>query len=249
MRKRRFNGWTLTAVCAALAMVAAWNIGTSNSLGSATPAISGDVDLDAEVRILDNFARDLTLFDKRVAELNKRSSLTHAEFDPLKRSADDLKGRSSELQNALREIIRKLKAANLWEGLDATVVARISDTKLQARFRQNSFKQALDEAASTFSSDARDIEGPLNPLRNKLQASTFESDRSSFALRTVRVSYSPAAIVLGASFRCRFANLRAGIGGAFSSHPGTNTAKQQNAIDCYCNLDGDACVSLFGGAQ
>ena len=249
MRKTRFNRWTLTAVCAVLAMVAAWNVGTSKSLGSPPPAASGDVDLDAETRVLDNFARDLTLYDKRVAELNKRSSLTRAEFDPLKRSADDLKGRLSEVQNALRDTIRKLKAANLWEGLDATVVSRITDTKLQARFRQNSFKQALDEAASTFSNDGREIEDPLNPLRNKLQASTFESEGSSFALRTVRVSYSPAATVFGASFRCRFANLRAGIGGAFSSHPGTNTAKQQNAIDCYCNLDGDACVSLFGGAQ
>jgi hypothetical protein len=253
MSKPGFNRWTLTAVCAVLAMVAAWNVGTSKSLHSPAPAVSGDVDLDAEARVLDNFVRDLALFDKRVAESSKKSSLTRAEFDPLKRSGDDLKGRLSEVQNALRDAIRKLKTANLWEGLDATVLARITDAKLQARFRQNSFRQALDEAASTLASDAKEIDDPLIPLRNKVQArlpeSNFESDRSSLALRTVRVSYSPAAAVFKASFRCRLANLRAGIGSAFTSHPGTNSRPAQNAVDCYCELDGDACVALFGGAQ
>lgn len=255
MTKARFNRWTVGALCVALAIVAAgWSVGTSKSIDSPSlTAADADIDLGAEARILDNFGRDLALYDKRVAEFSKKSSLTRAEFEPLKRSGDDLKGRLSEVQNALRDIIRKLKAANLWEGLDATVLARITDTKLQARFRQNSFRQALDEAASTLSNDAKEIDDPLNSLRNKVQArgpeSTFESDSSSLALRTVRVSYSPAATVFGASFRCRFANLRAGIGGAFSSHPGTNSKHAQNAIDCYCNLDGDACVSLFGGAQ
>jgi FtsZ-binding cell division protein ZapB len=73
--------------------------------------VVADADLSAEARVIDSFVNDLGKFDKKNSELSKKATLTRTQFDAHQREAESLKGRVSGVQNALREAIRKLKAA------------------------------------------------------------------------------------------------------------------------------------------
>ena len=83
----------------------------------ATMAPAPDVDLRNEQQTISRYADDLIVYENQAAELGKRATLANTDFDPLQRKSDDLKGRLSGVQNAVREIVRKLKAANEWDDL------------------------------------------------------------------------------------------------------------------------------------
>lgn len=212
-----------------------------------TAAFTG-VDLNSEIRTLDSFVTDLGKLDKRRVELAKNGSLTSAEFTSLQNSAEDLKRRLSAVQNSLREITRKLKAAAQWEDLDATVLAKIGDSKLQSLIRRLGFKQVLENAASRFSSEGDEISSPVDDLRERVkkaqvQPSIFEPRNSAFTLRNARVAYDPAPALTETSLRCRVSLLRFGLSRAFSSS-GHASQNSIDATNCFCFDSPNACLAL-----
>jgi len=202
------------------------------------------VDLSSEGRALDAFVNDLVAYDKKGAELGKKASLTRAEFATYERSALDLKPRVSSLQNVLRQIITKLKAAGQFDSIDQIVLAKINDRQFQELVRRDGFKRTLEEAAAGLSNDAKEIDSPLDALRSKVQARGlgFERDSPPLASRAVRVAYSSAPPVFAANFRCRIAWLREGV--TMGINGGTPSDKSKAAVGCHCYGDQGACSTL-----
>ena len=231
IRKRTVLGAVL-----ALAMIP--NLSAFRAIGSSPAGVASDPDLSSEARTIGTFVDDLHTFDKSFATLNQRTTLTNNEINAVERSNDDLKRRLSNVQNAFQEAIRKLKAAGLWDNLDATVLARVKDPKFQAIARQESFKAALEDLAANTANSGNEITAPFDLLRKKVSARLSdrlsEQDLSGAFWRTV--SYEPHAAPVKVSFKCRVAWLRIGFPRAFSD-TGQATDDATNAEGCYC--DGD----------
>jgi hypothetical protein len=193
------------------------------------------VDLNSEGRILDDFVNDLGRFDKRSAELGRKVSLTADEFSTHQRLADDLRRRVSTVQDALRQIVAKLKGGGQFDNLDQTMLAKVSDPDFQAIVRREGFKKVLEEAASRLSNSASEVVSLPDILRNKVRAraadAIFEPGRPALALRAVPVAYTSAA---GPSFKCRVAFLRVGFTRARNSS-GQPSLNSGIALRCYCS--------------
>jgi hypothetical protein len=233
MNKTRLNCCLLAATCAALAITFIPGSVTPSATGAARPVASADADLNAESRAVDSFLNDLRTFNKKWVELGAKSTVTRTEFDPVQRNADDLKRRLSDIQNAARDAVKKLKASGQWDAIDAIVLSRITSAKLQSQFRQNSFKQIIEEAASQLTVDANEISKPLDVLRAKVSANAQEPGFGEYplgpAVRTVRAAYYPPVTKL--SLTCRLAMLNVGLSGFIHKKP-TDTALE--AVDCAC---------------
>jgi hypothetical protein len=203
------------------------------------------VNLKSEARILDAWVNDLITYDKQCKQLSLKSRITRAELDPVQRSSDDLTRRLSSVQSALREAIRKLKAAGQFDNLDATIAAKIKDAKFQSVARQNSFRRTLEEAADQLSGEAVEISAPLESLRKKatahLQSPHFKPTGSNQAF--VRAAYSPASAMFAASLRCRIAWLRFGFSQAFDENLQPSD-KARSSVGCYCQNDRLDCDQL-----
>jgi hypothetical protein len=243
MKNAKPNGRKTAVLIAAILFLTGLQLATSARTVAGGVA---EVDLSAESRSLDSFVNDLGKFDKKNSELSKKATLTRLEFDTHQRDAESLKGRLAGVQNALREAIRKLKAAGQWDNLDQFVLAKISDPRFQELVRRDGFKKTLEEAASQLSNDASEISKPLDLLRNKIRAqapeTVFEPRHSELSSRAVGVAYHPASIMFTTTVRCRISYLRAGITGAFGGRPSDNSI---NAVNCFCYGDGDSCTALF----
>ena len=201
-----------------------------------------DADLSAEERIIDSFVNDLGKLDKKSSELSRKATLTSLEFDAHQRDAEALRNRVSGVQNALREVIRKLKAAGQWDNLDQIALAKVNDAKYQDFVRRDGLKRILEDAALNFSGGAGDISKPLDLLRRKVQAQAsegiFEPRNSALATRSVRVAFRPEPAVFRDSLRCRAASLRLGIVGLIYG----GTPKIAKAFDAYkCACEGVLC--------
>ncbi|MBI3653495.1 MAG: hypothetical protein HY231_20895 [Acidobacteria bacterium] len=247
MEKHQRNRYPISfaLAIAALILFAGFRPLLNSQAASRPPS---DANLISELQALDRLVNELSLFDKKVAELNKQSSLTRAEFETHQRLANSLKNRLSAMQSTLREIIRKLKATGQFDNLDAIVLAKISDAKFQSRVRRDGFKKVLEETAANLSGNANEISAPLDLLRNRIRAqaqdSLFEPNHSLLASRAVAVAYRPTPVVFTFNLRCSLAYIRGGISGAF--HPGSGPSdKSILAVNCFCDADGAACSQLF----
>jgi hypothetical protein len=214
---------------------------------STEPTFVG-VDLRAENRILAAYLEDLRSFDKQGADLGKRPSVSRTEFAAYERQGDELKRRVSDLQNTLRQVIDKFKAAGQWDNLEQTLLAKIKDSEFQNFVRTEGFKKTLDEAASGRNINVNEIASPVEVLRNKVQGRasdpTFERGNSALASRAVRVAYTPAPAMFASNVRCRLARLRFGISGAVSND-GKASAGANVARNCFCGNIGSACDTRF----
>jgi len=227
------------AVIALSAMVVLHGLNLVPGVRAITPA-KPDADLSSEARALDAFVTDLTRLDARTAELGKKASFTRAEFDSLEIVATGLKRRLSEVQSALGAVIRKLKAADQWNNLNATLLTRTRDSRFQAFVRSEDFKKVLEDSASTLVTDAGQIDSRLAPLRAKVaraQSPGFESD--SAAPQVVRAGFGPTVFTSG--FRCRLSGVRLGVAllvfGAASGSQGA-----LDSFNCHCRDDQAACA-------
>lgn len=225
---------------AILALTFAHNLGTSTAVSFPVTGGLNDPDLSSEDRTLEAYIQDLRKFQKKVAELGEKGSLTRSEFDPLQRTSDDLKRRLSVVQNAIRGAITKLKGTGNWNNLDTTLKARITDPKLQA-FHQTSFKERLEKAASELNNQASEISDPIEPLRKKIAVAdlvspAFENASSPLALRVIPVAYEPDPVLTKTtSLGCRLANIRLGISGFIHKDGPTVAAQQAQTCACYDN--------------
>ena len=212
MIKSGYSYLKLTAVVAVLAITLIPSVRPSTAKNQppllATPASGVDlVNLGNEDRAVAKYFDDLVAYDKEIAQLGAKATLVSADLDPLKRKSDDLKGRLSGLQNTVREIVRKLKAANEWDDLDKTTATKITDAKLKSFVEQNSFKQLLEESSNNLTSHGNEISIPLDNLRKKLTSQTSSPYGDGAELRIVRAAYeAPAPMAFSTlTLRCRIA--------------------------------------------
>ena len=94
--------------------------------------------------------------------------MVSSDLDEVQNRSDDLKRRLSEVQNAVREIVRKLKAANesltIWIQTYSRALQRPAT---KSYFQQNSFKKLLEDASNGLTSYGSDISTPLDGLRRR----------------------------------------------------------------------------------
>lgn len=245
MKKTKLiRNWRLTGMCAILAVGVGFTAGPSRGAFQPALATTAGAELTSELQTLDTYVDDLITFNKKCAGLSRKQSLTGPELDPLQRNGDDLKLRLSRVQNALGDIVRKLKAAGQWDDLDAKVLATITDTRVQAQFRETSFKQELENAATRLSNNANEISKPLEALRRKVAARARDEVVSQDAqFHVVQVAYNPGGpTVKFVSLGCSLANLRLGISGFVHGRP-SHDAYQNVTCACAPDLDPDNCLS------
>jgi len=229
MKTMRFSHLKLAAVFAVLAFALTGFIKTSTATNQPSPAIAATpgADVSNEARVISRYADELAAYDRQLAEAGKRARLVSADFDPLQRKSDDLKGRLSEVQSSVRELVRKLKAANEWEGLD-TPPARITDPGLKALLQENSFKQVLEDAANGLTSRASEISTPLEDLRKKL-TSRYDAGDVQF----VRASYEAPAPFGFVSVRCSIQTIKVNIVLKLDGITGSNTLSRETWAACH----------------
>ena len=247
MRKIGFNRLTVGALFAVVAIVSGWSMSPSSAKSPASSsAAAPDLDLSAEINVLNGYIKDLRAFDKKCGLLNKRGAFTAVDLDPLQRNADDLKGRVPSVQNALREAIRKLKAAGRWDRLDE-VVAGITESPSKELLRQESFKRFLEDSALQLANDSREIPNPIEVLRKRLKAQLSQPGvEAQFTWRAVPATYLRTAepVVMNVTLRCRFALLRQGLTAAAGVHDNDGHLGSQESLDdarCYCAHDFGSC--------
>jgi hypothetical protein len=165
MTKLEFRYSRLTGVVAIVAVMFMPAMWVSKATDQPPPATA---DVANEQRVITKYFEDFVTYDKQAAVLGKRSTFLLADLEPLQRKSDDLKGGLSGVQNAVREIIKKLKAAGEWNDVDASLAARITDPNEKAFFQGKSFKRLLEDSADNLSSHRNEVSAPLDNLRKRL---------------------------------------------------------------------------------
>ena len=217
---------TLTAILIALAGTLTLPMSTSKA--TVQPAVF-EADLKNEQRIIGTYLKELFAFDKETVQLSKRARLVSADLEPVERKSHDLKSRLSEVQNAVREIVRKLKAANEWDDLDTRIAARLTDARDKSSFQQNGLKRLLEDASNNLTSHGSEIGAPVESLRKKL-ASRRVSPNSE--VRIVQASYEAPVPFFGTGLKCLMANLQMGLTWRLN---GTESEHNRNERICACS--------------
>jgi hypothetical protein len=233
--KVRINKQKLMVLCGIVAVTLAQSLSTSTAINAPRTGGLNEPDLSSEDRALEAYIQDLGNFEKKVAQFERKGDLSRNEFVQLEGTAEGLKGRLASVQNAVRSVVVKLKSTGNWDDLDAKLLPKISDSRLQAHFRQNSFKQALEKAAADLNNQANEISSPLDSLRKKISAQLQGPDsRNDSELILVRIAYSAKpAMTKVTSLRCRLSNIRLGISGFVHSDGPTGSASRANICACY----------------
>lgn len=188
----------LTVLFAVFALLGALSVGSSTATSS--PAATNtlpDVNINSELQTLNSFGDDLVRFEKKRAGLIRRSSVSDTEFTSVKNDHDALRRRVSQLPNAIRSIIQKLKASGRWDTFDADLLARTKDEKFKASVAGFGGARRLfeDVASQLDRSDSEDeILGSLDDVRKKVAAHAqeqfFEPRLPAAEFRIVAASYN-----------------------------------------------------------
>jgi hypothetical protein len=230
MIKSRFSYLKLSALIAVFAMTLVPYLPTS--AGSRLSPIVTGADLGSEQRIIARYADDLVAYDKQTQALGKRARLVSSDLDEVQNRSEDLKRRLSEVQNAVREIVRKLKAANEFDDLDTNIVARITEARDKSYFQQNSFKKLLEDASNDLASYGSDVTTPVDNLRRKLTSRTASPSGDSL----IRAHHALAPFFRN-GLQCMLSNIQVGIvwrmGGAEDkAHQNTRICACQGGATC-----------------
>jgi hypothetical protein len=148
-----------------------------------------DLNLRAETQVVESFFNDFVAYNKECAQLSKKANLLRTEVDGVERKAQGLQQRLSNVQNAARALITKLKAANRWDKLNEAILANASDPRHKAFFQNINFKAEIEEVAATFGSRGRDISLPVDNLRRKVAALSGDAK-----VLMVRAALSPVPV-------------------------------------------------------
>jgi chaperonin cofactor prefoldin len=213
--------WTAVVAVLALTVIAGVRPSTATKQPPAT-AVSG-ADLANEERALAKYFDDLVTYNHQTTQLSKKASFTLAEIDPLQRRSDDLKGRLSGLQNVIREIVVKLKKADEWSDLDASVV----DPNFRSFSQQISFKDLLEESSNSLTSHGNEISTPLDNLRKKLTSRYGDGAGVQF----VRAAYVTPAPMKFISLGCTIGGIRWKL---INKLGGVATDKTADQVSCAC---------------
>ena len=223
MIKSRFSYLKLTALIAVFAMTLVPYLRTS--AGSRLSPTVTVADLGSEQRIIAKYISDLAAYNQETQALGKRARLVSSDLDGVQNRSEDLKRRLSEVQNAVREIVRKLKAANEFEDLDANIVSRITDARDRSYFQQNSFKKLLNDASNDLTSYDNDITTPLENLRKKLTSRTVPSGDSLIRAHHALAPFGKNGL------QCALSNIQVGLVWRLG---GAEDRAHQNTRICAC---------------
>ena len=214
----------------AVALVASLRSTTATIQPSASDSAAFGVDTSNEERVIGKYLDDLFSYQIECHQASRRQVLRTADIEPLQRKSDDLKNRLSDVQNAVREVIRKLKAANEFDDLDSKLLARVTDANRRSFFQESSFKGDLEYAASNLSSQRDEISLPLDGLRKRVARTTSYAEGSG---TLVMAAYHPPTTMFGLGLACRLGQVRLKLiernGGNISNSPATC-----DAISCAC---------------
>ncbi|HEY0349240.1 MAG TPA: hypothetical protein VGC60_13905 [Pyrinomonadaceae bacterium] len=240
MTKRKFSYSKLTALCVAVAIVTVWGVSMSRATtsSSAPTNVLPDVNIASELGTLDSFGDDLAKFDKRRAQFGKKISVTNTEFNSLNNDHDALKQRLSQVPNAIRSIINKLKAAGKWETFDEDLLASSTDEKFKASVREfGGAKRLFEDAASQLGSSSakEEILGSLDDLKKKVAADrSLERRSQESGFRLVAAAYNPPEPVFTRTAGCVLATI--GYGARMIAHPFTSPGNINHAAySCKCH--------------
>ena len=188
----------LTALFAVFALLGAWSVGSSRATSSPAATTLPEVNINSELQALNSFGVDLSKLDKKRAGLIKRSSVSDTEFTSVKNDHDALRRRVSQLPNAIRSIIQKLKASGRWDTFDADLLASTKDEKFKASVAEfGGARRLFEDVASQLGSpdSADEILGSLDDVRKKVAAHAqeqfFEPRLPAAEFRLVAASYNP----------------------------------------------------------
>ena len=206
MKETKNSYRRITALCALVAMVVIQSISLGKS-GRSSTALT-DADLTPEKRTLKSFADDLSNVETKCTELGRKTTITQLEFNTARTRADGLRGRVSLIQQAVRSIIDKLKAAGQWEDFDSTVLARVRDARQQSAIRDaGGPRRILEDAAAQLGGLSQEVDALLQPLTSRIasDAGGSFSDEGVQDLRSrlVRVAFAPPA-PMRQGLRCQF---------------------------------------------
>ena len=223
------SGFSYVKLIALVAVLATAFISSMRPSAATTRPVP-DVDLRNEQQTISRYADDLIVYENQAAELGKRATLVNTEVETLQRKSDDLKGRLSLVQNAVRDIVRKLKAANEWDDIDTRAAARIKDARQRAFFQDSSFKQLLQDSEN-IGSQANEISSPLDTLRRKVTSRNY----GGAEVQMVRAAFTQPAPFESGSIGCRIGRLGLkiviGLGG-------TPSREQSDRVFNRCHPDG-----------
>jgi hypothetical protein len=209
-------------------MIAGGRPSTATRKPPAPAAAVPSADLANEERALAKYFEDLVAYNHETAQLSAKAKLVSADLDHLQRRSDDLKGRLSGVQNIVREIVTKLKAANEWNDLDVTTAAAITDGSQKSFFQRDSFKQLLEESSSSLSSYGNQISLPLDNLRKKLTSRYGDGADVQF----VRAGYEAPAPMAFVSLACSIGRIQLGLGHRLGRSASNATL---DTVSCNCN--------------
>ena len=223
------------AILAALGITVIAGFRPSTATGQpALPATSATgADLANEERALAKYFDDLVAYDSECAKLDKQAVLEHIHINPVQAKSDDLKSRLPGLQNVVREIIRKLKAANEWDNLDASFAAQVNDGTSNTILKDTSPKQLLEESSNNLTSHANEISIPLDKLRKRLTSQTFSPSGADANIQIVRAAYAAPAPMAFVSLRCSIGKEVMWIGYRLGHIP---TQRQADRVAAACGV-------------
>ena len=225
MIKSRFSYLKLSALIAVFAVTLVPQLRTSAG-SRVSPTVTG-ADLRNEQRVITRYVDDLVAYDKETQALGKRARLVSGDLDAVQNRSEDLKRRLSEVQNAVREIVRKLKAANEFDDLDTNIVSRITDARDKTFFQQNSFKKLLEDSSNGLTGYGSDISTPLDNLRRKVASRTFSPDGEVVIVR----AHHALAPFGRNGLQCALSNIQVGIVWRLG---GAEDKAHQNTRICAC---------------
>jgi hypothetical protein len=228
MTKSKFSYFKVTAVMAILALTLVPSIRQSNAKAKPSMETGDSLDLANEHRILAKYYDDLISYNKQTRELGKRARLVSTDLDEAQNRSEDLKRRLSEVQSAVREIVRKLKAADQWGSLDTTILARVTEAGDKSYFQQNSFKKLLEDSSNDLTSYGNDITTPFDNLRRKLTSRTGSPDSEAMNVR----AHHGSAPFTRTGLQCLIGNIQVGIVWRLN---GVENTKHQNERICACS--------------
>ena len=235
MIKSRFSffKWTPFVVLLAIAFTLSMRSSTAKSeLSPAADSPPINVDLTNEERVLGKYLDDVVNYEHECKLIGQRARLVSGDLDSVQRRSSELKDRLTEVQNAFREVVRKLKAANEWDNLNTTLAARITDQKERRDFEDLNFKQLLDDGSNTLTNHSNEISGPFENLRRRVVSRTVSPYGDGAAAIVSAAYHPPAPPMFIASLKCLIASARMGIVTAMGNHLNPHSTDVQS---CACN--------------
>lgn len=229
MNRTKSGYLRIMAVAAVLAVALIPAMRSSDAKKQPPIVAPAGADLANEDRVIGKYFDDLIAYQQECWEAKKRTALRGSDLDPLQRKSDDLKNRLSDVQNAIREVVRKLKAAGEWDDLDTKLLASTTDSARRSFFQESSFKADLEYAATNLSSQKDEISLPLDNLRKRVaRATPGPYSEGKFAI--VPAAYRPS--MANMSFSCRLGAVRIKL---IQKLGGNASCQTTDAVSCACN--------------